>query len=83
MCYYVIADLDVGKYEIYHIRDDEDFYDEFIGYMINKTKHNIQGQIQSNPMRNTSIYGADIKDFAYFESYLQEFRINRMKKSKP
>lgn len=78
MCYYLIADLDVGKYEIYHISDKHPlYYDDFVEFLREKTGHDIRGGVQKDSMRNTlfDIQKVKDKDFAYFETYLQEFRI--------
>ena len=78
MCYYLIADLDVGKYEIYHISNKAPFYyDDFVKFLREKTGHDIRGAVQNDSMRNTlfDIQKVRDKDFVYFETYLQEFRI--------
>lgn len=78
MCYYLIADLDVGKYEIYHISNKDPFYyDDFVKFLREKTGHDIRGDVQNDSMRNTlfDIQKVKDKDFVYFETYLQEFRI--------
>lgn len=83
MCYYLIADLDVGKYEIYHISDKHPFYyDDFIEFLREKTGHDIRGGVQNDSMMNTIIPSVKEKDSVYFDSYLQEFRIKRMQTKK-
>lgn len=77
MCYYLIADLDVGKYEIYHISNKDPFYyDDFVKFLREKIGHDIRGGVQDDSMRNTIIPSVKEKDFVYFEPYLQEFRNN-------
>ena len=77
MSYYLIADLDVEKYEIYHISDKDPFYyDDFVGFLREKIGHDIRGGVQDDSMRNTIIPSVKEKDFVYFEPYLQEFRNN-------
>ena len=84
MSYYLVADLDSGKYEIYKIpSDDEFYYDDFVEFLKEETKHNIVGAIQNDPLINESILNVNENDFIYFERYLQEFHATRMKKSKP
>ena len=83
MSYYLIADLDVEKYEIYHVSDKHCFYyDDFVAFLREKIGHDIRGGVQNDSMRNTIIPSVKEKDFVYFESYLQEFRIKRMKTKK-
>jgi hypothetical protein len=77
MCYYLIADLDVDKYEIYHISNKDPFYyDDFVKFLREKIGHDIRGGVQDDSMRNTIIPSVKEKDFVYFEPYLQEFRNN-------
>jgi hypothetical protein len=84
MSYYLVADLDSGKYEIYKIpSDDEFYYDDFVEFLKEETKHNIVGAIQNDPLTNESISNVKEKDFVFFEGFLQEFHASRMKKSKP
>ena len=80
MSYYLIADLDVGKYEIYRFSDKNSFYyDDFVGFLREKTGHDIRGGVQDDSMKNTIIPSVKEKDFIYFESYLQEFRTKHKK----
>ena len=84
MSYYLVADLDLGIYEIYKIpNDDEFYYDDFVEFLKEETKHNIVGAIQNEPLTNESISNIKEKDFVFFEPYLQKFHATRMKKSKP
>ena len=84
MSYYLVADLDWGIYEIYKIpNDDEFYYDDFVKFLKEETKHNIVGAIQNDPLINESILNVNENDFIYFERYLQKFHATRMKKSKP
>ena len=84
MSYYLVADLDLGIYEIYKIpNDDEFYYDDFVKFLKEETGHNIVGAIQNDPLINESILNVNENDFIYFERYLQEFHATRMKKSKP
>ena len=84
MSYYLVADLNSKKYEIYKIpNDDEFYYDDFVEFLRKETKHNIVGAIQNDPLTNESISNVKEKDFVFFEPYLQEFHATRMKKSKP
>ena len=51
MCYYLIADFDVGKYEIYHISDKDPFYyDDFVKFLKEKTGLDIRGAVQNDSM---------------------------------
>jgi hypothetical protein len=84
MSYYLVADLDLGIYEIYKIpNDDEFYYDDFVEFLRDKIGPNIVGAIQNDPLTNESIPNVKEKDFVFFEHYLQEFHATRMKKSKP
>lgn len=76
MNYYLIADLDAKKFNIYHINDNKDFYDNFRTFMVKQTGNNIVAQVQNDPMRNTSIPDAGEKDEIYFEEFLIKFRTN-------
>lgn len=84
MSYYLVADINLNKYEIYKIpNDDEFYYDDFVKFLKDKTGDNIVGAIQNDPLTNESISNVKEKDFVFFEGYLQEFHATRMKKSKP
>lgn len=44
MSYYLVADLDLRIYEIYKIPSDEEFYyDDFVKFLKEETRHNIVG----------------------------------------
>ena len=79
MSYFLIADLTIRKYEIYHICGDEDLYHDFVEYLKSRTGNVIIGHIQDEPLINNSVSNADTKDVTYFDSYLQEFKIQYRK----
>ena len=84
MNYFIIADRDVHKYDIYHIQNDKEFYSEafyhaFRKYLSDKTGHDVRGDVQTNALENTSFTNADEKDFVYFDAHMREFKQNYYK----
>lgn len=77
MNYYLIADLNVQKFNIYHLRGDEDFYYDFLNFMRDQTNHNVVSQLQDEPFRNVSIPNAEEKDEPYFQNYMKMFLKSR------
>lgn len=77
MGYYLIADLDVHKYNIYHIKKEkglysENYYHALVQLMREQTGHSIVGTLQDDAMNNTSIPNAETKDDTYFEPYFSQ-----------
>ena len=81
MGYFIIADLTVRKYTIYHLREDEPFYHDFRDFVEKQTGHCVLASVQTDPMVNTEFRNIEDKDGAYFEPYLIQFRsLNKRKK---
>ena len=67
MCYYLIADLDVGKYEIYHISNKDLFYyDDFVKFLREKTGHDIRSSVQDEPIEKHCYTICQRKGFCLF-----------------
>ena len=76
MSYYLVADLDLGIYEIYKIpNDDEFYYDDFVEFLKEETKHNIVGAIQNDPLTNESISNVKEKDFVFLNIIYKNFML--------
>ena len=77
MGHFIVADLDVKKYNIYHIKKDEGlysetFYHDLVQLMREQTGHNIVGSLQTNSMNNVSFPDELIQEEKYFEPFYSQ-----------